>query len=51
MWLINKTTSPITIDDYNLTIPGRSQVDIGGFAIDSKYLAGLNNGDLRSYRR
>ena len=48
MWLINKTTSPITIDDYNLTIPGRSQVDIGGFAIDSKYLAGLEYAEAAS---
>ena len=48
MWLINKTTSPITIDDYNLTIPGRSQVDIGGFAIDSKYLAGLEYAESAS---
>ena len=48
MWLINKTTSPITIDDYNLTIPGRSQVDVGGFAIDSKYLAGLEYAESAS---
>ena len=48
MWLINKTTSPITIDNYNLTIPGRSQVDIGGFAIDSKYLAGLEYAESAS---
>lgn len=48
MWLINKTTSPITIDSYNLTIPGRSQVDIGGFAIDSKYLAGLEYAESAS---
>jgi hypothetical protein len=48
MWLINKTTSPITIDSYNLTIPGRSQADIGGFAIDSKYLAGLEYAESAS---
>lgn len=48
MWLINKTTSPIIIDSYNLTIPGRSQVDIGGFAIDSKYLAGLEYAESAS---
>lgn len=48
MWLINKTTSPITIDSYNLTIPGRSQVDVGGFAIDSKYLAGLEYAESAS---
>ena len=48
MWLINKTTSPITIDSYNLTIPGRSQVDIGSFAIDSKYLAGLEYAESAS---
>lgn len=48
MWLINKTTSPITIDNYNLTVPGRSQVDIGGFAIDSKYLAGLEYAESAS---
>lgn len=48
MWLINKTTSPITIDNYNLTIPGRSQVDVGGFAIDSKYLAGLEYAESAS---
>lgn len=48
MWLINKTTSPITIDDYNLTIPGRSQTDIGSFAIDSKYLAGLEYAESAS---
>lgn len=48
MWLINKTTSPITIDSYNLTIPGRSQVDVGDFAIDSKYLAGLEYAESAS---
>ena len=48
MWLINKTTSPITIDRYGITIPGRSQVDIGEFAIDSNYLAGLETSEYAS---
>ena len=51
MWLINKTTSSITIDSYNLTIPGRSQVDIGDFVIDSKYLAGLEYAEAASTDR